>query len=222
MAAVTFEDSSRLKRIGERAFAGCHLSSITIPASTEDRLGIKTFRYCGIDCPLMEIRLQPGNQNFMIHRKMLLTSDETELVRYFGRDLEVIVPRSVEVLQQSCFHSSNPLEEAVVQGGSKLRKIAAYALCDCASLISIALPALVEAIEEFAFKNCDGLKSCWMQEHAILARIEREAFAECRSLQSFSVPQKVEEIGPKCFCNCVRLSGLKFCRGESLKKIVGV
>jgi hypothetical protein len=60
-----------------------------------------------------------------------------------------------------------------------------------------------------------------IDEDASLAKIEEETFAECLSLRSFEIPMNVEEIGRDCFSKCVRLSRLRFCSGESLKKIVG-
>jgi hypothetical protein len=52
MSSIRFEEPSKLKRIGGRAFSGCKLNSITIPASTEEIDG-SAF----IDCPKIDIRV---------------------------------------------------------------------------------------------------------------------------------------------------------------------
>jgi hypothetical protein len=67
MTTITFNDRSELKRIAERAFAKCGLTSITIPASTEEIDG-SAF----VGCPLIEIEVAPGYRSFLsqnIHDK---------------------------------------------------------------------------------------------------------------------------------------------------------
>jgi hypothetical protein len=96
LKTVTFAEISHLKRIGECAFVGCKMRSITIPASVEEIDG-SAF----VDCPMMEIRIAPGSRNFMIERNILCTADRTVIVRCFGREREVIVPADVEVLGKS-------------------------------------------------------------------------------------------------------------------------
>jgi hypothetical protein len=216
MSSITFEEMAKLKRIGVRAFSGCQLNSITIPASTEEVDG-SAF----VDCRLIDIRIESKSQNFMIDRNMLMTSDGTSIVRYFGSERKVHVPKTVEVLGKSCFESCNQLEGLFFESGSKLRQIGRSALSGCELLTSIVIPASVEVIDDSAFKKCDGLEECLLDENGLLFRIGNEAFAECRSLASFDIPRNVEAIGRNCFINCIRLSWLKFFKGESLKQIVG-
>jgi hypothetical protein len=52
MSSITFEEPSKLKRIGGRDFSGWKLNSITIPASTEEING-SAF----LDCPKIDIRV---------------------------------------------------------------------------------------------------------------------------------------------------------------------
>jgi hypothetical protein len=215
MRAIAFEDCSKLKRIGERAFAGSLLYSITIPASTEEIDG-SAF----VGCSLWAIRIAPGSRKFIVEGNLLLTSDRTEIVRYFGRELELIVRKEVEILGKSCFEENNHVGRVVFEAGSQLRRISRSALSDCSSLRGVSIPASVEVIEEVAFKGCSGLESCLIAENANLATIGREAFSECCSLRSFSVPVSVEGIGENCFHKCISLRRLSFVTHESLNKIV--
>jgi hypothetical protein len=75
LKSITFEELSTLKKIEERAFTGCGLKSITIPASTEE---IDGSAFLG--CPLIGIRITPESDNFVVHRNMLLTTDGTVIV----------------------------------------------------------------------------------------------------------------------------------------------
>jgi hypothetical protein len=172
MTRITFQKSSKLKRIGERAFANTQLSLLTIPASAEKIEG-SAF----IGCPVLVIRIEPGSENFKVDGNFLLTSDGIELVRYFGRELEVVVPKKVEILRRSCFEECNQVETVLFENDSYLRIIGHSALSNCSSLRNISIPASVEIIEEPAFKQCTGLESCIIAENANVARIEKEAFS---------------------------------------------
>jgi hypothetical protein len=214
--AITFQNPSMLRKIGERSFARSALTSITIPASTEEIDG-SAF----VDCPLSEIRIAPGSRTFKIEAQLLMTSDGTAIVKYFGHDLEVIVPNQVEILGNSCFEGCSQVERVLFENGSKLRRIGRSSVSNCTSLASIEIPASVAVIGESAFKGCHGLESCLIDQDASLVRIEKEAFSECCSLRSFYVPLSVELIGEKCFNKCDSLHRLRFASDESLKTFVG-
>jgi hypothetical protein len=157
----------------------------------------------------------------MVEGNLLMTSNGTEIVRYFGREVEVLVPKKVETLRKSCFEGSHCVERVVFEDESRLLRICRSALAYCSSLRSISLPASVEVIEEAAFELSTGLESCLIEENAHLQRIEREAFSECRSLRSFYVPLSVDSIGENCFNSCISLRRLKFASDKSLNRFVG-
>jgi hypothetical protein len=217
MATITFEEISRLKRIGERAFFRCRLGSITIPASVEEIDG-SAF----VGCPLLVIRVSAGSRNFKIEGDLLTTADGARIVRYIGRDREVTVPMQIDVLGKSSFESCNHVERVVFENGSKLRQIGPSAFSWSAFLTNIAIPASVESIEDSAFERCDGLEECLISNNAVLVKIGKKAFADCRSLGSFSVPKTVRELGEGCFLRCGPLRLLIFGSDEHLKSIMGV
>jgi hypothetical protein len=215
METIMFADSSKLKRIGERAFAKSALGSIRIPASTEEIDG-SAF----VGCPLETIEIALDSRNFVLENDLLLRSEGTEIVRYFGRELDVKVGAKVELLGKSCFEKCEQVERVIFDNGSQLRRISRSALSHCDSLRSIWIPASVEIIEEAAFKGCSGLESCLIDENANLRRIGRETFSECCALRTFSIPGKVEMIGENCFSKCVSLRRLRFESGDSLKRLL--
>jgi hypothetical protein len=215
LSKVTFEEPSRLRKIGERAFAFCKIGSITIPSSISEVDG-SAF----VGCPLDEIDIAAGNRRFIIDKNTLLTSDGTAIVRCFGFGGEIFVPSDVDVLQKSCFESLKHLTALIFENGSKLRKICRSALSGCDSLRSIVLPASVTEIEEFAFKGCTRLEECSIHKAALLTTIGEEAFAGCCCLRSFYVPKSVERIGEDCFKECPSLSRLRFGSCDRLKLIV--
>jgi hypothetical protein len=215
LATVTFEEISNLKKIGERAFAFSLIESFTIPASLNEFAGSAFW-----GCPLEAINIAAGNRSFVFRGNTLLTSDGTEIVKCFGVEGRIIVPREVEVLQNSCFQSLRCLTEVSFGSGSKLRRIGRSALSGCESLRSIVLPVQVSEIDESAFKDCIGLEDCSLCENVICVKIGQEAFLGCISLRSFDIPNNVEGIGANCFTKCPSLSRLTFGSGDTLKRIV--
>jgi hypothetical protein len=215
MAAIEFERRSRLKRIGERAFARCGLHSITIPALTEEIDG-SAF----VNCPFITIQVTPGSLNFKVEGAFLVTSDGTELVRYFGHDPNITIENRVKVLRKSCFEGCKHMVQIDFDLGSELERIGP-ALRDCASLVIIDIHASVTIVDEASFEGCDGLESCVMDGDPSLVTIGARAFANCRSLRSFDIPLQVGEIGSKCFNNCIHLYRLQFRSSECLKRVIG-
>jgi hypothetical protein len=186
LETVKFEGSSRLKRIGERAFMGSKLHSITIPAMAEE---IDTFAF--VNCPLIKILVAPESVNFKVEGNLLVTSDGTKIVRYFGLDRAIVVGKQVKVLRPSCFEGCKHLDQIAFELGSELARIGAAALRDCTSLVSIEIPASVRIVEESSFEGCSELESCLITKDSTLVAIGARAFAKCTSLRSFYVPQRV-------------------------------
>jgi hypothetical protein len=216
LARVAFENGSRLKRIGAGAFCECRLRSMGIPSATEEIDGSAFAK-----CPLLDLRVSPGNRHFRVDGNFLMTKDGREVVRYFGMECEVFVASSVEVLRKSSFESCDLLRSLIFEPESKLKTIGISALADCKSFLGISIPGSVEVIEDAALKGCAGLEYFHMNENAKLARIGNESFCKCRSLRSLEVASGIEGIGENCFRKCASLQLLKFQSPESLKKVFG-
>jgi hypothetical protein len=186
METIEFEGSSRLKKIGERAFDECRLHSILIPAATEEIDG-SAF----VNCALFAIGVAPGSRNFRVEGNLLITSDGTEIVRSFGLDSKVLVGRSVKVLGKSCFEGCKHLDQLSFETGSELGRIGPAALRDCVSLTNIGIPPSVIIVEQASFEGCTELESCFMDEDSSVTTIGATAFSKCTSLRSFSIPRLV-------------------------------
>jgi hypothetical protein len=106
-----------------------------------------------VDGPLIEIGITPGSPNFNGECNLLIPSKGTEMVRYFGREFEVILPVKVELLGKSWFEACDRLEILLCEDGSKLGRISGSALSNCTSLRSISIPASIEMIGKAALKD---------------------------------------------------------------------
>jgi hypothetical protein len=192
------------------------MRSITIPALTEEIDG-SAF----LNCPLIQIQVAPGSLNFKVERNLLVTSDGTGIVRYFGLDREITLGKKVKVLGSLCFEDCRHLDKIAFEIGSELERIGPGALRGCSSLIGIEIPSSLTTIEEASFEGCTELESCLIAKDSSLVTIGATAFAKCTSLRSFYFPQLLGEIGSQCFSKCDYLYQLKFGTSESLKKVVG-
>jgi hypothetical protein len=216
MQTIEFDEASRMRRIGELAFMGCRLRSITIPSLTEEIDG-SAF----LHCPLTEIRVSPGNVHFKIDGNLLMTSDGTQIVRYFGQNRKIVIGKNIKVFGKSCFECCKLLDRIDFEIGSELERIGPAALRDCESLIDIDIPPSVEVIDESSFEGCIELETCLFGEYSSLVTIGCRAFAKCTSLRSFSIPRQVVEIGGNCFAECLHLYRFGFWSSKSLKRVIG-
>jgi hypothetical protein len=194
----------------KRRLCKSRLTSITIPASTQEIDG-SAF----VGCPLETIRVAPGSQNFIVEGDLLLTANGTEIVRYFGRELKIVVPMEVEVLGNRVLK----IEQIAFEEGSKLRKICRSALSNCCLLKSISIPVPVEEIDNAAFNYCAELESCEIPEGSIVSRIGNESFSGCQSLKSFYIPTNVTIIGEKGFAICTGLESFVITKNARLRRI---
>jgi hypothetical protein len=174
-----------------------------------------------VNCPLIEIQVAPGSLHFKIEGDLLVTSDGTEIVRYFGLDREIVIGAKVKVMGKSCFERCKHIDQIDFEPGSELDRIGPAALRDCRSLSSIEIPTSVRIVEESSFEGCTELESCFLNEDSSLVAIGATAFAKCASLRSFDIPGQVGEIGSNCFTKCNYLYRLRFHSSESLKKVIG-
>ncbi|MDE6796482.1 MAG: leucine-rich repeat domain-containing protein, partial [Ruminococcus sp.] len=100
------------------------------------------------------------------------------LVKYTGKDKNIIIPDSVE-------------------------KIGENALQWCNSLESVTIPESVKSIGDRAFKDCKRLKNIEIPDS--VTRIGDNTFTGCESLESIKIPYSVVDIGTSIFGFCTNL-----------------
>jgi hypothetical protein len=209
---IDIERGSRLREIGESAFAGLlGLQSICIPASV---LVIGKFcfrRGGGFGCgDLAEVLFEDGSR--------LSRIEEGAFAGCWGIS-EIWLPLSLEAVGPSCWASCKRLERIEFEGGSRLSRIGSRAFAICSKLEEIAVPAGVEVIEACAFANCAVLSSVLFEEGSKVRKIEEGAFSGCSALASIFIPRLVEVIGKSAFCWCSALRTISFEEGSCLRRI---
>ena len=128
---------SSLQSIGDRAFRGCSsLTSLTLPSSLQSIEG-GAFTGC------TSLRSVICNQFYRVIGQMLLSSDGTQVIAYWGENSEVTIPEGVQSIGDSAFSLCSSLSSLTLP--SSLQSIGDSAFCDCSSLTSLYIPAGTEA-----------------------------------------------------------------------------
>ena len=138
---VSFEKNSRLKRIGEFAFANCNnLTSITIPSSVTS-ISSSAFEGCS---KLTSMIIPEGG-----------TSIE-DYAFYYCRSLtSITIPEGVTSIGSYAFMGCSSLTSIEIP--NSVTNIGDCAFSGCSSLTSITIPESVTSIGDYAFYGCNNL-----------------------------------------------------------------
>ena len=200
-------------RIGNSAFAGKEITSVTIPDGVVS-IGNDAFSDC---MNLTEIRIPNnvtsiGNQAFFSDYKLetisisssvntigirafegtkfLANYDDEFMVlgngilyKFFGNEKNVVLPQTVKSIQSYAFSYGNDLE-------------------------SITLPEGLTTIGFRAFEDCKNLKKINVPKN--VKSIDAEAFYYCTGLTDIQLPENLSQIGEDTFRGCIRLGDVYY------------
>ena len=225
---VTFGTDSRLATIGEYAFYGCNLVSITIPKSVRnlapyvndtieysyDRIGIGAYAFAGNYDTLKSVVFEKGGTGDLTIGKNafenddLLTSIELPARLYYYTsytgDLVLPLANGTDV-----FRDAENLAAITVEDGGK-----AYAdidgvvytadykelvVCPMAKTGAVEIPATVTKIHNRAFYDCGKLNAITFAGGTEPMTIGDEAFRYCNNLTSIILPSNVVSLGKRVF-----------------------
>ena len=232
LQTVKFEEGSRLKIIGQKAFSSCAITELTIPAS------VVTIEYDAFgSCNLLErVNFEANSQiqtlsgfRFCDNLKKLVVPDGvtritgiagnkslTEIIlpqslKLFGGVSmctslkEIFIPKNVEAFGSwQAFADCTSLETVTFEEGSKLQSIGEETFKGCIALTSITIPASVTEIGENAFKNCLSLENLFFEKDSRLKSIGNFAFYDCDFRNVINLPKTLTEIGEYSF-SCLQI-----------------
>ncbi len=110
--------------------------------------------------------------------KIQQKNEKTALIKYTGKEKELFLPDTIQVIEQ-------------------------YAFCKCDTLEEIHIPSSVETIKTEAFYGCQNLKKIHFTEG--LLEIHHRAFWFCNSLTKVIFPKSLKMIGSRAFECCGKL-----------------
>jgi hypothetical protein len=87
--------------------------------------------------------------------------------------VEFIVPASVEVLCEKCFHLCGSLSSVTFESQSRLSQIGNWAFSGT-GLVEMIVPASVEVLGEMCFSECGSLSSVIFEPESRLLGIQTE------------------------------------------------
>ena len=91
---------------------------------------------------------------------MLLSSDGTQVIAYWGENSEVTIPEGVQSIGDCAFSGCNSLTSLTLP--SSLKLIGDSAFWGCSSLTSLTLPSSLQSIGYWAFEYCNSLTSLYI------------------------------------------------------------
>ncbi len=219
--------------IGESAFDGCELTSISIPNSVRE-IEKGAFRGCEV---LTSIFIPNsvtyiGETAFMARNSSRLSEIivDSDNEYYDSRDncnaiietatntliagcLNTIIPNTVTNIGEGVFAYCDELTSISIP--DSVREIGKEAFRDCLSLTSIYIPNSVTSIGEWAFAGCGELTSATISNS--ITSINDYTFAYCSGLTDVSIPNCVVNIGSNAFVGCRGLSSITI--GNSVENI---
>ena len=193
-----------LTNIGDNAFNGSGLTSITIPASVIS-IGVNPF----VGGVLQSITVEQGSQNYEAVNNLLVEKKASKLYKVISYprkgNASVVVPDPIEVIGMKAFQSTQV--QSVDLPGSLL-SIERYAFNGAIFLGRIEVPGQVTEIDSDAFSGCSALGEVLLGGD--LLSIGNNAFSSCKEITGISLPDKVTTIGSSAFSDCSKLKELTF------------
>ena len=191
---------SSLQSIGERAFEDCSsLTSLTLPSSLQS-IGGGAFIGC------TSLRSVICNQFYKVIGQMLLSSDGTQVIAYWGENSEVTIPEGVQSIGDSAFSRCSSFSSLTLP--SSLQSIGGGAFTGCTSLRSVICNKFYKVIGQMLL-SADGTQviAYWGENSEVtipegVQSIGDYAFYDCNSLTSLTLPSSLQSIGDGAFWCC--------------------
>ena len=140
-----------------------------------------------------------------------ISADNT-LVKYIGKNPDVIVPNNVKEIGTNAFSNCTFLKSIILPKG--LKAIGDGAFFKCTSLKNINIPDGVKTISYNAFRSCTALEDITFTN--AIEEIGDGAFCDCENLinvltkgSGSTLPNKLKKINESVFTNCSSLSDIE-------------
>ena len=191
LTSITIPDS--VTSIGSYAFRGCSsLTSVTIPNSVTS-IGYDAFYNCS------HLQYNEYDRCYYLGNE---TNPYLVLVSCFDNTVSSIsIAENCRFIYNSAFDSCSSLTSVTIP--NSVTSIGNSAFLGCSSLTSIEMPNSVTSIEHDAFSGCSSLTSIEIPNSVI--SIGDHAFYGCSSLTSITIPNSVTSIGNFAFYSCSSL-----------------
>ena len=205
--------------IGNNAFYGCNMTSVTIPEGVTS-IGNDAFNFCEelTSVTIPESVTSIGNSAFYYCKELTsvtipegVTSIKNSVFRYCSSLTSVTIPASVTSIESFAFEFCSSLTSVTIPGS--VTSIGNSTFESCSSLTSVTIPRSVTKIGYYAFRYCRSLTSVTISEG--VTSIGGYAFEYCSSLTSATIPGSVTSIGHYAFHECTSLTDVTILYGTT-------
>ena len=238
LESITF--GNNLKTIVDEAFISCvNLKEIVTPASLE-RIGTNAFLNCknlaladlsnSTKLTVIEKKVFSGCSSFfhIDYPQKTDNSSKNKLNKEFGNKNILILPSSIETIEDYAFSNCTNLEDVSLSSSvkeigsnafqgcnnltsftlesSNMNEIKDYAFDGCSGLTSVKIPSNITRIGKYAFRNCSGLTALNIPNS--VKTIDKEAFKDCKGLTSINIPARIATLGESAFYGCEGLTAV--------------
>ena len=173
----------------------CDINSLTIPYGV-NKIGRKAF--LGIKT------IKNESSYFKIVDDALLSADGNELICYFGKKANYIIPQGVSIVYSCAFMNNQHLKTISIP--ETVTIVEEYAFANCSKLTKVTFKGKHTQIERGVFSCCSVLKDVRLPR--LLSVISNETFQHCSSITDFTFPSNLSIIGESAFYACKSLTNL--------------
>lgn len=131
------------------------------------------------------------------------------LVRYQGRDRNVIIPDSVKQIGRGAFDENPYIQQVIIP--DSVEEIAPYAFWGCENLAGVGIGSGLNWVDDYAFAG-SGLKQVVLPANII--GIGVRAFEDCSGLTDITIPAETSDIHESAFDGCYQLT-IHYKRGSA-------
>ena len=189
---ITFDEPSKLKRIGTWAFFNTGLESLRLPASLET-LGSAAFRE---NNKLKTVTVAASSKLKKIDAGAFYSNTNLESFTFEGTT-------ALETIGQQAFMGATKLKKFNIPASVKSIESAAFEGTSSMKEVTFAAPAQITKITEGAFQGASALEK--IELPVSVKEIEKDAFNKCKSLKEIVIPKDVNKIDPTGFQQCESL-----------------
>jgi serine/threonine protein kinase len=210
LATVNIRRDSALETIEEGAFADCPLLELFLPKllRTVERRAFPN---------VTKLILDASNEYFKLIGCNLYDISISRLVCSYSHNGNIVIPRTVEVLDGYCCTGLRDRCEIEFEANSIVMTIGAHSFIGSAIRI-IEIPCMCEKIEDYAFAECRFLTCVRFEADSQLLSIGKYGFSSS-GLTEITIPRKVRIINDHCFSGCRHLACVVFENESELESV---
>lgn len=195
-------ENRKVTSIGDQAFAGINLRSVTLPNSITS-IGINPFCNCLF---LEKIYISPDHPIFVTIDDVLYSMPERKLLSYpiKKNTSSFSIPKGIISIGDYAFNLCNEITNVIIP--ESITSIGNNAFSGCKNLKTVSIPNGVQSIGEFSFSGCTNLRNVEISNS--VTSIGKASFSFCTELSQINLPNNLLSIEDGTFSFCEKITSI--------------